>query len=243
MALFCDEAGKETDRYLAVGGIRIDPFNAASVRRNLARLIDYHGIFGEMKWNETTRGKRPKYQAVIDYFFGCIARRQLSFHCLLVDFQRFDHELRADGGRNESLKRMYFQLMLHRCGKTHGQTHRLYAFPDKANELQGLPDLKRGLNSKLRRYHGCAGEPFKTIEFRTSHEEPLLQLNDLILGGVCYQKNLRMNAKDAAQHKANLAGFILGRTGLPHYDTSTPKTVTDFTIWNLKSEHLKGGGS
>lgn len=171
-----------------------------------------------------------------------MARGEFSFHCLLVDFDRFDHDLRPDGGANESLKRMYFQLMLHRCGKTHGQTHSLYAFPDKANELEGLPDLMRGLNSDLRKRHGCAGDPFKAIEFRESHKELLLQLNDLILGGVCYQKNLRMNAKDAAQHKANLAGYILGRTGLSHYDTDTPKRVTDFTVWNLKSEHLKGSG-
>ena len=74
MALFWDEAGKETDRFLAVGGILIDPFNAQTVRRNLARFFANHGIVTELKWNKTKKSNRPKYQALADYFFGCIAR-------------------------------------------------------------------------------------------------------------------------------------------------------------------------
>lgn len=239
--MFCDEAGKETDRFLAVGGILIDPFHAATVRRNLERLFRDHNITTEAKWQKTKKGNCRKYQAVVNYFFGCIARKEFSFHCLLVDFDRFDHDLRDDGGANESLKRMYYQLMLHRCGKRFGQTHRLFAFPDKANELQGLDRMKDGLNAALRRKHDCDGSPFKAIEFRDSAKETILQLNDLVLGGICYQKNLRMNAEDAGQPKANLAGYVMGRSNLPHYDTDTPRRVTDFTIWNFKSEYLKGG--
>lgn len=241
MALFCDEAGKESDRYLAVGGLVVSAFDAPIIRRNFERFIRSLNIRSEVKWNKTKGGTKDKYLSLVHYFFGCIDRGQIQFHCLLVDFERFNHDLREDGGRNESLKRMYYQLILHRLGKKHGQTCSLYAFPDKANELTGLDGMKWGLNSTLRRYHGCKGDPVKAIKFRNSETEPLLQLNDLILGGVCYQKNRRFEADDAGHPKANLAGYIMGRAGLLNYNVDTVKSARNFTIWNLKSEHLKGG--
>lgn len=158
-----------------------------------------------------------------------------------MDFDRFDHQLRDNGGKNESLKRMYYQLILHRLGKKHGKSYRLYALADKANELVGLDTMKKGLNSVLLSKYRCAGNPIKAIEFRDSSTEPMLQLNDLLLGAVCYQKNRRFDAADAGQPKANLAGFVLGRSYLSDYDTDTPKAVEEFTIWNLRSQFLKGG--
>jgi len=134
---------------------------------------------------------------------------------------------------------MYYQLMLHRLGKKHGRESHCYAFPDKANELTGLDQMKKGLNSELRKRYSCNGDPIRAIEFRNSETEPLLQLNDLILGAVCYQKNRRFEADDAGQPKANLAGYVLGRAGLLNYNTDTPSTVRNFTVWNLKSRHLR----
>jgi hypothetical protein len=241
IALFCDEAGKESDRYLAVGGLIVSSTDAPFIRANFERFRRTLNIRSEVKWNKLKGGNRDKYQSLVHYFFECVARGELRFHCILVDFQRFNHDLREDGGRNESLKRMYWQLLLHRLGKKHGQTCHLYAFPDKANELTGLDAMRQGLNAVLRRSHGCEGEPVKAIKFRDSETEPMLQLNDLILGGVCYQKNRRFEAEDAGQPKANLAGYILGRAGLLNYNLDTPVAVKDFTVWNLKSEHLKGG--
>jgi hypothetical protein len=240
IALFCDEAGTAGDRFLAVGGLIVSSTDAPVIRRKFEWYRRTQEIRSEVKWNKTTKGTKDKYQALVHYFFECVARNEIWFHCLLVDFQRFDHDLREDGGPQESLKRMYYQLMLHRLGKKHGRDCHCYAFPDKANELTGLDLLKKGLNSELRKRYACNGDPIRAIEFRNSETEPLLQLNDLILGAVCYQKNRRFDADDAGQPKANLSGYILGRTGLLNYNTDTSPAVKNFTIWNLKSRHLKG---
>lgn len=241
IALFCDEAGKESDRFLAVGGLIVTAEDVPEIRAEFARRLKALDIKSEAKWNNTKKGTLLKYQSLIHWTFGLIELRQLLFHCLVVDFDRFDHNLRPDGGKNESLKRMYFQLILHRLGKKHGKSYRLFAFPDKANELEGLDGLKRGLNSVLGSKYGCTDSPIKAIEFRESHKEPMLQLNDLILGAVCAQKNRRYEAEDAGQPKANLAGFVLGRSKLLNYDVDTPRGADAFSIWNLKSAYLRGG--
>lgn len=200
-ALFCDEAGKEPDRFLGVGGLVVTSQDARAIKAEFARRKADLGISGEAKWNVTKKSNLDKYRELVHWVFQLIHADQLHFHCLLVPSQRFNHNLRKDGGKNESLKRMYYQLIVHRLGKRHGKVHSLYVFPDKANELKGLEELKRGLNSDLSRKHGCPQDCIKAIEFRESHSEPLLQLNDLLLGAVVYQRTASLMLKVPATPK------------------------------------------
>lgn len=239
LAFFCDEAGKDTDRYLAVGGLIVTHLDVVAIRSEFTRRKAALNLTKEAKWNSTKKASLEKHRSLIDWAFALIAKRELLFHCLLVDFQRFDHHLRPDGGNGESMKRMYYQLILHRLLKKHGKTHDCYALIDKCNELEGLPRFKAGLNSDAKRY-GC-DNALKAIEFRDSESEPLLQLNDLILGAICAQKNRRFEEIGSGQFKANLAGYVLGKCGLLHYEGSTPLAKSDFSIWNLDSKLMRGG--
>jgi Protein of unknown function (DUF3800) len=239
IGLFCDEAGKESDRFLAVGGLVITSEAAKHVRNETLRHFGRLSIGSEMKWNKTKQGTKEKYQQMVHFFFQLIDDELIRFHCILVDFDRFDHQARADGSKNESLKRMYYQLILHRLCKKHPDCN-LYAFPDKANELTGLERLQKGLNSETRKRYNGTRDCLRAIEFRDSSTEVLLQLNDIVLGGVCYQKNKRFEEPDAGHPKANLAGYILGKAGLPNYELDTPLGAERFSIWNLKSTLLKG---
>lgn len=168
-----------------------------------------------------------------------IYKGHLEFHCLIVDFQRFDHGLREDGGKGESLKRMYYQLILHRLCRYYGADHFCYALVDKANELTGLDDMKKGLNSECQKRYNHSGHQLRQIEFRDSKTEPMLQLNDLVLGAVCYQKNRRNEEQGIGQFKSNLAGYVLGKSGLVDFDADTSRG-DPFQIWNLRSNHFKG---
>ena len=198
------------------------------------------GVTKEAKWNLTTKARLEKHRELAHWTFELIRKRDLLFHCIHIDFVRFDHDLREDGGKAESLKRMYYQLILHRLLKKHGPGYDCYALIDKCNELDGFPKFKKGLNTEANRRFRCA-DSLRAIEFRDSESEPLLQMNDLILGAICAHKNRRFEEEGAGQPKASLAGFVLGRSNLVDYDSDTPRNVDDFTIWNLKSTHMRGG--
>lgn len=241
IALFCDEAGKDTDRFLTVGGLIIAHEDVKRIRAGFTFRKKQMNLSKEAKWNSTKKGSLEKHRALVDWTFDLMAQDALHFHCLIVDFQRFDHDLRDDGGKAESMKRMYYQLILHRLLKKYGKSHDCYALIDKCNELDGLQNLKKGLNTAAHRYK-CEN-PLKAVEFRDSELEPLLQMNDLILGAICAHKNRRFEDEDAGQFKANLAGFVLGKCGLLNFETDTPKSRKEFSIWNLKSDLMKGGAS
>lgn len=239
LAFFCDEAGKDTDRFLAVGGVIVTHSDVSAIRAEFLRRKAGLNLTKEAKWHSTKKSSLERHRQLIEWAFSLIAKRELQFHCILVDFQRFNHNLRDDGGKAESMKRMYYQLILHRLLKKHGKSYDCYALIDKCNELEGLQKLKQGLNSASKAY-GC-DNALKIIEFRDSASEPLLQINDLILGAICAHKNRRFEEEGAGQYKANLAGYVLGKSGLVHFDGNTPASVTDFTIWNLSSSLMKGG--
>tara|TARA_B100000678_G_scaffold202221_1_gene170109 strand:+ start:401 stop:1150 length:750 start_codon:yes stop_codon:yes gene_type:complete len=239
LALFCDEAGKDTDRYLAVGGVIVAHADVKRIRAEFLRRKKAINLTKEAKWNYTKKATLEKHRHLTQWVFELIEKRDLLFHCILVDFDRFDHDLRADGGRAESMKRMYYQLILHRLLKKHGKDYDCYALIDKCNELEGLPKLQKGLNTASKGY-GC-NNALKAIEFRDSETEPMLQINDLLLGAICAHKNRRFEEPDAGIFKANLAGYVLGQSGLTSYDVDTPKNATHFSIWNLKSDFMKGG--
>lgn len=239
LALFCDEAGKDTDRFLAVGGLVVAHSDVATIRSQFEWRKSKVELQKEAKWNSTKKGTLEKHRALIDWTFDLIASGKLQFHCLLVDFQRFDHDLREDGGKAESMKRMYYQLILHRLLKKHGKSHDCFALIDRCHELKGLENMRDGLNTQGHRF-GCPGA-LKAIEFRESHKEPLLQMNDLILGAICAQRNRRFEEAGAGQYKANLAGYVLGKAGLSNYNGNTPVGRKEFSIWNFQSEFLKGG--
>ena len=95
LAFFCDEAGKDTDRYLAVGGLIVSEKYSGLITANIKHLIERHKTTSEIKWNKTKKGNAKKYKELVDYFFLCIEREWLSFHVLFVDFQRFDHGLKT----------------------------------------------------------------------------------------------------------------------------------------------------
>lgn len=239
IALFCDEAGKDTDRFLAVGGVIIAHEDVKRIREGFLYRKARLDLSKEAKWNSTKKSSLEKHRELIDWVFSLIASDTIHFHCIVVDFQRFDHNLRSDGGKAESMKRMYYQLILHRLLKKYGQNYHCYALIDKCNELSGLDKLKKGLNSASKKFQ--CDDALKVIEFRDSETEALLQMNDLILGAICAQKNRRFEEAGAGQFKANLAGYVLGKSGLLNFDGNTPSSRKEFSIWNLDSEFMRGG--
>lgn len=70
VAFFCDEAGKDTDRYLAVGGLIVpSPDSSRKVTTAFNKLVADHSISGEVKWNRAKKGNYEKYRKVVDLAF------------------------------------------------------------------------------------------------------------------------------------------------------------------------------
>ncbi len=76
--------------------------------------------------------------------------------------------------------------------------------------------------------------PFVAIEPVESKQSDLLQISDLILGAMGYQKNGYPLLTESKKSKIELANYIAQSAGLKNLSENTLRNNQRFTIWNFK---------
>lgn len=231
-----DESGQTANRYMCVSGIVIRKEGVDEVRAHIERIKLAGGIGSEVKWTKVTSHRLRTYKLLVQYFFDLVDEGQAHFHALICDFQEFDHW--KNGGREGSVSRMLFQLALHKGCYRYGAVADLHLFPDSGDHARMMGEHRYHLNNTARRKmpegRGSAERPVAHIEPTNSAGEPLLQLNDLILGAICYRRNERYDASDASKHKKALARLVAKHAGATTFHYNPAAFGKKFTVWNFK---------
>ena len=231
-----DESGQTKSRYMCVGGIVIRRERVDEVRADIEHIKLEGGIGSEVKWSKVTSHRVRTYKILVEYFFGLVRANQAQFNALICDFSTFDHS--KNGGKEGSVSRMLYQLALHKNCRKYGASADIHLFPDSGDHADLLCQHRYHLNNASRRWmpdgRKSSERPVAHIESTNSATEPLLQLNDLILGAVGYRRNERYDAPDAAKHKKQLARLVALRVGATTFHYNPQTLGRRFTVWNLK---------
>lgn len=75
---------------------------------------------------------------------------------------------------------------------------------------------------------------FVAIEPKDSRQSEILQIVDIILGAIGFQKNGYQLLADSRKAKIDLANYIARSAGLPGLTENTSRLTERFTIWNFK---------
>lgn len=232
-----DESGQTANRYMCVSGIVIRRERLDEVRTDIERIKLAGGITSEAKWTKVTKHRLPTYKLLVRYFFGLIQQNQAQFCALVCDFGEFDHKKDEDG-REGNVSRMLFQLGLHRLCKKYGEKADLHLFPDSGDHATMMCRYRYHLNNSARKFmpteRRSAELPVVHIEPTDSASEPLLQLNDIILGAICYRRNERYEEPGASRHKKALARLVAESAGATMFHYNPQVFGRRFTVWNLK---------
>jgi Protein of unknown function (DUF3800) len=92
-------------------------------------------------------------------------------------------------------------------------------------------DLRTILNRGCQKKLDSREWPFRRCQFRDSKDTPLLQLVDILIGGIAYRLNSHDKASNAAPAKGELSSYILNCAGIPDPFKDTA-LAADFTIWH-----------
>lgn len=241
MHIYMDESGQTTDRYMCVGGIAVRAERAEAIRREVRQIVEAYKIRKEVKWNNIRARNAAGYKALVRYFFGLLEKRQVHFHVMVCDFQQFDH--RANGGRGVSVGKMFYQFALHRGCKRYGKQCDIHLFPDSGDHADQLRKHHHHLNNGAKKHlpAGRAGAlcPVKHVEPTHSHLEPLLQLNDVILGAVAYRRNERYGLPGASRHRKSVARLVSDYADSLTFNFQPPAWRGRFTVWTFKGSSLR----
>ena len=183
---------------------------------------------GELKWTKVSAAKLPAYKRVVDVFWE---RPKIApvFHSAVVDMQKRNEHRYNDGSREIGFNKEIYQLLM-KFGRLHpGYAYHVY--PDERQTSSSTEELRMILNQGVRKKHGRTDWPFRRLHFRSSHQEPMLQLTDLLIGAVAFHLNGHRQAPGASAAKCELSDYVLARAGVkdPFRDTSI---AGKFTIWH-----------
>ena len=229
-----DESGISGHRFTVVGALCLRSELIPQVHSAIAKFRETYNMTRELKWSRITDQKEEEYAALVDYFFALNNQNLLQFHSIVFDNHAANHSRYNDGDADKALSKLYYQLMVHKFGKTCGPDGDLCVCVDRRNSSTSLEDLRRMSNAAIARDCGVNGSPIKQVIPLDSKGDDLLQINDVILGAVCAARNGRHLLTDGRQSKRNIAETVLKKSGLGSFEKNSPPNVHRFTVWNLR---------
>lgn len=141
-----------------------------------------HNFYAEIKWNKVNKTKLKFYIELIDYFFST----DLRFRAIGVDKSK----VRPDAfgkSYDDHYYTMYYCLLNHSLNFQY--TYNVYLDIKDTLSASKVEKLKNILNVKF--------GVFRNVQNIVSKESLLLQLADLILGAISYNKNDNEKKSDA----------------------------------------------
>jgi hypothetical protein len=235
--IYCDESRQTKDRYMVLGGLILDAENVAEFHATMAKFRRECRMFAELKWGKVSSMKLEEYRRFIDYFFALNDTEHVHFHSLIIDTSQLDHHAYNQGDKELGFYKFYYQLLLHSFGRKYcrkGENNRFIVHLDYRNTHYKLGTLKTVLNNGMKKKLGIDTAPFRAVEPRDSKESELMQIADILLGAVGYQKNGYNLLAGVKAAKIELADYIAKKAGLPNLMDTSPWGMSRFTIWNFR---------
>lgn len=240
--IYCDESRQSEHRFMALGGLIIRADNVANFNATMAKYRGETRMHAELKWTKVSAQKLPEYKRFIDYFFALNNANQVHFHCLMIDNHQVDHKRFSGGDKELGFYKFYYQLLLHGFGRRYCQkeaNRRLIVHLDHRTSSYSLETLKKVLNRGMTKKFQLPGHPFVAVESRDSKQTDLIQIADLLLGAVGFQKNGLHLLAESKKSKVELAEYIASQAGLNDLMQDTLRSNQRFTIWNFRLQPRK----
>ena len=237
LAFRCDSSSHRDAMYMVAGGVAFRTGQYAAISAAIQGIKDAANIQSEMKWSKFRGGERTQaYEAVIDLFYSLIDINQLHFHAIVAEFGKFSHGAFEGGNPEASVNRMYFQLLAHAVCKYYSSKCYIFVYPDKGNDSRDLHKFHGEINRLANQRYGV-GHKLARIEQADSEKCNVLQMVDIIIGGMAHMRNF----PDAVGAKADLAKYVLRGAKLSGWEKGTPRSARRFTVWNFRHQKLIAG--
>lgn len=234
--IYCDESRQTHEKYMILGGIVLPEKRDLELESAILKFRSECNMHAELKWGKVSKNKLPEYQKFLDLFFDSNSRNAAHFHCVILDTTKFDHGSFNEGDKEIGFYKFYYQLLLHCFGKKFSKIPdtRLLVRLDQRNSSYPLEKLKSYLNDGMGKKFGVGAFPFRSLEPRDSKQVGVMQMVDILIGAIGYQKNDHHLRPEASPARKCLAEYIAKKSGVRSLLYNTTKEVKHFTIWNFQ---------
>lgn len=221
---------------MVLGGLVIRADSEEVFNETMEKYRELTNMKAELKWSKVSVQKLSEYKTFIDYFFALNNADRIHFHSMIVDNHQVNHRKFNQNNPELGFYKFYYQLLLHAFGRRYCKTDheaRFIVHLDERTTKYKLGTLKTVLNRGIMKKYNIGWNPFRSIEPGDSKQSNLLQVGDLLIGAVGYQKNGYNLIAGAKQAKIDLAEHIAATVGLADLKQDTLANNKRFTIWNF----------
>lgn len=204
--IYCDESrhtSDPTDRFMVIGAISCPRDHKHDVVHQIHLLKKQYNAQGEFGWKRLSPNRRDFYWALLELFGRDPA---LTFRCLVVDRNILDHDTYNAGDKELGFYKLYYQMLVHWLKR--GCAYHIYLDWQQNKAQHRFANLKTILEQKL-----SGKARLECLEPVTSHNLPLIELTDLLIGAVGYVWNDRGRSNLKVEFCRDLAQAI-GRQSL-----------------------------
>lgn len=216
LALYVDESCADgRNRYLVHGALFLRDHQIVQLREGLATIVSEFGFRDELKWSALSKAKLDRERAAVDCYFAPDASHQESgyrFQSLIVDQHKVDVVGFHDGDKDMCFYKFLYQLLRKRIAAFAYPGERVnIVLDERTTKRYDLDDLKASLNNGLRIDRQLDPPVVRSVMYRDSRAELLLQLSDLLSGAVGFFQNRHHESGLSSAHKLALAQHIASR--------------------------------
>lgn len=219
--IYCDESRHTSDpldTYMVIGAISCPREHKREVVHAIHKLKAKYSAQGEFGWKRLSPNRETFYLELLQLF----ARdEQLQFRALVANRRTLEHESN-NGDKELGFYKHYYQMLVHWLKP--GSAYHIYLDWQQNSAQYRFSDLRFYLERKL-----SGRARMECLEPITSHNQPLIELTDLLIGAIGYA----WNGRSGSAVKVNFCNEFAKVAGLLNLSVSTGPDRQKVNIFNF----------
>jgi hypothetical protein len=226
--IYLDESSESGFPFTVIGAVIVPSADAKEISDEIQSAKKHASA--ELKWSRLDNRNHAVYTRALEHFLKRRADSQAFFHSIVLENDKIDYSLHSYGSVDIGFNKFIYQILM-KFAREHGKSHYFYVYPDERRTRQTGDEFRDVLNNGADRNLNV--RPFRIVEFRKSHQTPLIQLADVLTGAVAYENNGHDQKANANAAKVNFLKEMKKRLGIFSFKNATPYRERTFTVWHF----------
>lgn len=182
--IYCDESchlENDRARAMVLGGVYCDASEIRRISNAVRGIKDRHNVAPtfEIKWTKVSNGALPFYRELVAFFLNDTALR---FRGVLVPDKSILNHDEYDQTHDDWYYKMYYLMLQYVFSAPH--SYNVYL---DIKDTRGSDKVQHMHDVLCNKIYDFDHQTIRRVQQIRSHESPILQLADLLIGAVAYQ--------------------------------------------------------
>lgn len=236
--IYADEACQTKHKFMVLGTTMVADENLNRVRDAFISKKEEMGLKGEIKWEQTDKWNLARYKTIADMYLEFIKTKVLRFNSMIIEVAGIKLKYKSDAENvpEFAYNRFFHYLLLQKYCQQYSKSNKYNVLFDHRTAKVEWKPYQNAVNfAAAKPPYNMDHWPFRLIDYAHSHEEMMLQVNDLGTGIVGFWRNLKhREEKHQFSPKGQLARHMKNTLGFNSLLTDTGRFNDYFTMWLLK---------